>query len=245
MNISNLLNFRGLSAWAGPQGARKTATELSPLAQAVQRADQRIQTEVAANSAQLSAFGQLKSAVSDLQISAQALAQLGSAEIPESSDEVQSATTRLVSSFNTTLATARDTAALPGDVAAAQSAKSTGRALLDALSGDSATALAGLGLSVSSSGLTLDLQRLSAAQDNAPQAVLSSLGNLGRGLDNTLAQELQTQGDIGQAFSQLHQQARTLNAQQSALASAAEAASAYAVPSPRQAALSAYRASAG
>ena len=123
MNISNLFNFQTTNQRANPfaaQTAKQPVTDVSPLALAVQRADQRIQTEVQDNTAQLSSFGQLKSAVSDLQMAAQSLDTLASADTPVSAEELKDALSRLVSTFNAATATVRTAAALPGDMAKRQ-----------------------------------------------------------------------------------------------------------------------------
>jgi flagellar capping protein FliD len=250
MNISNLFNFQTTNQRANPfaaQTAKQPVTDVSPLALAVQRADQRIQTEVQDNTAQLSSFGQLKSAVSDLQMAAQALDALASADAPASATELKDALTRLVSTFNAAIATVRTAAALPGDMAASQSAKRTGKALMGAVAGDDAAAstLAALGVTVKAGAMAFNPGRVDAASEASLAQAQTALGDWGQRIDQAATQELDAHGDISDGFAKLMHHAKTLDAQQSALQSAAQATAAYPAGSPqRQAGLAAYRANA-
>lgn len=227
MNISNLLSFHGLSPWSKPAAAEKKVGELSPLALAVQRADQKIQAEVQVNTAQVSAFGQLKSAVSELQIAAKELEDLASTATAASFNPIENALTRVVSAFNTASATTLAGAALPGDVAASQSARRMGKALLNAFSDpDTSKALSGIGITVQQGNLALESGQLASAIESAWPKVRAALIELGQGLNNTATQELESRGNVGDVFQHLIQHARLLEAQQSAINSAAQATSA-------------------
>jgi hypothetical protein len=250
MNISNLFNFhttgQSTNPFAAPS-AKNPVTDVSPLALAVQRADQRLQTEVQDNTAQLSSFGQIKSAVSDLQMAAQSLDALTSANAPASASELKDALARLVSTFNAATAMVRTAAALPGDMAASQSAKRTGKALMSAVADDNAatSTLAALGVTVQAGAMAFNPGLVDVTSAASLAQAQTALGEWGQRIDQAAKAELDTQGDINDGFTKLMLLAKTLDAQQSALQSAAQATAAYpAGNSRRQDGLAAYRANA-
>src|ERR1035437_10783311 len=76
MNITSLTSASTSStanSLINSQTSAQATTALSPIAAALQKADQRLQSEVDATSSRLSSLGTLKSAVSNIQISAQEL----------------------------------------------------------------------------------------------------------------------------------------------------------------------------
>jgi hypothetical protein len=226
MNISNLFNFSTFGSKSQHSSVAQPLMELSPLAQAVQRADQRVQLEVSANTAQMSSFGQLKSSVSQVQIAANALSGL----TPDSSAEQSgSALNRLVNAVNTAITTALSTASLPGDPQASQSAIRIAAALqgLDTSQGTDAQALKAVGLSLQNGKLTVDAAQLNAAVLADPAVAQSTLGSMGTNLAQMASTELSTQGDVYESLNQLKRHANTLQAQQSALQSATQATSVY------------------
>jgi hypothetical protein len=224
MNISNLLNFSAFSNWTTSKSSTESVQALSPLALAVQRADKRVQTEVDTNTAQLSSFGKLQSAVSDVQIAAHTLTTL-TAKAPSS--DVQHAVTTLMSAFNAATNTARTTAALPGATAASHSANRVGKDLQGAMSPDAATsdALKTIGVNLQDGSLALDAQKFDAAFSADPAAVQATLRKVGQLLDKAASTELEVNGNVSGSLNTLNLHAKVLEAQQAALQSAAQATS--------------------
>ena len=230
MNISSLFSFSTLNPWSKPGHAAQAVDNPSPLAQAVQRADLRLQGEVQANTAQLSAFGQLKSSLSELQLSAQSLEGVQAIDATSVQD--------LVARFNGTLGNARSSSALPGDAAAAQSARRIAAFMLSTVQGDTQAQQA-----LTTAGITLQDGRLNF-DSTAPQATESAtdaVQQLAQRLNAAATQELASNGEVSYRFDQLLKTARQLDSQQDVLMSAAQATSAQ-LSGQRQQGLAAYRA---
>lgn len=222
MNISNLFNFGASSAWGNASPSAKSVQDVSPLTLAVQRADKRVQTEVDSNTAQLSSFGKLKSYVSEVQRTAQALTQLPATA---TGTDLKTALAKLVSAFNAATDIASTTAALPGASAASLSASRVSKDLQTALSGDPSLsgALEKIGVSVQNGSLALNDTPLDAALAADPAAVQATLTQLAGQMNHTATTELQADGNVSGSLTTLNQQARVLEAQQSALQSATQA----------------------
>lgn len=229
MNITNLFGSGFSTSWKSPfsssSGASESVKELSPLALAVQRADKRIQTEVDANTAQLSSFGKLKSAVSDVQIAAKALTDLSG---NDSGAAVKTALGNLVNAFNATSGIAKATAALPGATDASQSAHRVARDLHHAVSDDSqiSNAFKEIGVKFHADSLQVDVKKLDAALMADPDRVRAVLAEVGQQIHTTTSAELDASGNLGGSLNSLSQLAKVLESQQSALQSAAQATSA-------------------
>jgi len=246
MNITSLLNFSALGQWAGKSTTVAAAIDPSPLAQAVQRAEQRLASEVESNSAQLSSLGRLKSALSDLQTAAQAALQL-----PQPPDELgltdseraatRSALNALVSSFNATLTSARASGRLDGEPAATDSARRVTENLGNALGPDLSDALHDLGLTLREQGDAtgwLKAREMPPGVHHANQH--SALVRLAERIDTVAGEELQSGGQVSDSFGQLMRRARTLDAQRSALESAAQATATDVTALSRKGGLAAY-----
>jgi hypothetical protein len=218
MNISDILNN---PANAQTKTATQTTAGLSPLEKVRQHANSKIQTEVDATKAQLSSFGQLKSAVSNTQLAAQTL---GSLPSTASSAEVKTAVQNFVSAFNSAINTAKTTAATPG--AATHNASQTGRDLSRSVMADLRTfdALKKLGVSMGSDGsLNLDSKKLDTAQKTDPVGAQATLTKIGRQVEKTALKELATDGHVSGSMNSLNARASLLKTQQGSLASLAEA----------------------
>lgn len=223
MNLSDILNSPAANSTANAK--TKTATQttagLSPLEKVRQHANSKIQTEVDATKAQLSSFGQLKSAVSNTQLAAQALGSLSSTA---SSAEVKTAVQNFVSAFNTAIDTAKTTAAAPGS--ATHNASRASRDLSRSVMADLRTfdALKKLGVSMGSDGsLTLDSKKLDTLQKADPAGAQATLTKIGRQVEKTAIKELAADGHVSGPMSSLNARASLLKTQQGALASLAEA----------------------
>ena len=224
MNISHLLNFTSFGNASSARAAPKSVEDLSPLAQAVQRADARVATEVAANTAQLSTLGQLKSSVVDVQSAAQRLQKLASSAKPE---DIQAAVVNLAQAFNAATAMAQ-TASNPTDPSdLSHSAKRVRQDLLGAMNSATADpkAMQAVGLNGVDGALQLDLQALNNAASNQPEGTLALLKDLGARLNTAATGELDSHGRLTDSMAALQRASQVLQAQQSALQSAALATS--------------------
>jgi flagellar hook-associated protein 2 len=232
MNITSLTSASTSStanSLINSQTSAQASTALSPIAAALQKADQRIQSEVDATSSRLSSLGTLKSAVSNIQIAAQALHHLP-ANVPDAN--VKTAANDFLLVFNNTIQTAKTTAATlsPGSAATSSLAATANRAATDlrrAVNPNSSTmdALKKIGFSLQTDGtLSLDTSKFDAAQKADPAGVLNTMSKLGQQVDTAATQELATGGNMGLSLTALNQRASTLKAQQAALSKAEQAA---------------------
>lgn len=222
MNISSLLNFSTFGGKGQSNSVAQAPAALSPLAQAVQRADQRVQTEVNANMAQLSAFGQLKSSVSQVQLSARALADLGATSTPA---KTETRLTDLVAAVNAAMIRADATAHLPGTSAAAESAKRVASDLAQTL--QTSDAFKTIDFNPRDQTFAVNSAKLGQALTLDATGVQVALVKLGQRVDQMASTELTARGDVMDSLDLLKRHASTLQAQQSALQSAAQATSAY------------------
>lgn len=224
MNINSLLNLSGNGLWgSGSNTSSSQATSASsPLAQALAKATQRIQSDVDSTKAQLSSFGVLKSAVSSGQLAAQALTQLSSASTESG---ITQAAGNFFNAFNSTIAAAKTSASAAGNTSALQNATRVNRDLRSALSSDVSTrdALKKLGFSLQSDGtLKHDVPQFAAALKADPGAVRAALGKIGQQVSAAASQELAVNGNVSDALSKLNVRSTALAAQQKALTAAAQ-----------------------
>ena len=218
MNINDFVRNSTASYLYGANGTSATANSLSGAATlGLDKANQRIQSLVDTNTAQLSTVGKLKSSISSLQISAQALGKLAS---NSTNAENKTAANNLVKAFNDAAATAKSTAKDPGEPASFQSATRVGKDLQRAVTADATTAAAlkKIGASVSGEGkLVIDTAKWNTAQLSDPSGVRASLVKIGQQLDNTTTQELAVSGNVGSALASLAQSNTLLKNQQATL----------------------------
>ncbi len=206
----------------GSYGAGSTATSaaggVNAAALALQRANARVQSQLDATTAQLSAFGKLKSAVSDAQLAGRAL---GSLSASSGSTDIGNAVLKFLNTFNSAVTTAAATAALPGTNAEAVAASRAGNDMRRSLGASIATldALKKLGFTSQGDGtLALDTAKFAAALKADPGAVRATLAKAGHLVDVTAAKELADTGNVKGSMSSLSQRSTTLQAQQGALA---------------------------
>ena len=218
MNINDFVRNSTAGYLYGSSGTSASANSLGGAARlGLDKANQRIQSLVDTNTAQLSTVGKLKSSVSSLQISAQALGKLAS---NSTNAENKTAANNLVKAFNDAAATAKSNAKDPGEPAAYQSATRVGKDLQRAVTADATTAAAlkKIGASVSAEGkLVIDTAKWDAAQLSDPSGIRASLVKIGQQLDNTATQELAVSGNVGSAVASLTQSNTLLKNQQATL----------------------------
>ena len=242
MNLTAILGSTSASASAAlaassnatngtPDAAAATSKSnaSSPLS-AIQK---RIQANVDSTKTQLSAFGVLKSAVSQSQIAAQALGKLGAAATEA---DTTKALANFFNGYNAVVSASQKAADSAGNSVASGTATSAGvsagrvgkdyqRTLT---SGTIADVLKKLGLSTKSDGtLVQDAKQFAQNLKADPAGVRAALAKLGAAVDATAGKELNPNGALGDALSRLSQRNTTLAAQQKALSSAAQSLAAY------------------
>lgn len=227
MTLNDIVSSLGASLLTAPSGQSERARSPSPsIAQALDRAGQRLEAQQSSTEVQLSAFGQLRSAVAELRDSSATLAASENTDTPE---EVRAATERFVSTFNNAQATANRTingrpdaldtdadrpntdGALSGDGRAAVAASQLSRTLNDA----STEALRSIGINRERNGtLSIDQQRFSQAVQNDPQAVSTALAQAGQQVEQASSRQLEDGSNLDRAVENLSRQSRQLEAQQ-------------------------------
>jgi hypothetical protein len=222
-NIPNV-NTASTSALTSANTSAQSSSALTPTGKALQKAGERIQTAVDASTTQLSSFGILKSAVSNIQLAAHALHNLNASA---SAADLRTAASGFATVFNNALSTAKATATAAATGAARASAMRAGSDLGRAVTSTTATldALKKIGFSVLRDGtLALDSKKFDAAQKADPAAVRATLAKLGLQVDTAASKELATGGAVASSLASLNQLASSLKAQQSALLKVATAA---------------------
>jgi len=222
MNINtaylNTLLSASASNGSGSQATQATGT-LAAASAALTKTATRIQADASATTAQLSSFGQLKSALAGSQTAALALTQLSSAS---SASEVTQATGDFFNAFNAAVKAAKTTAAVSGSSQAAQAAGRVGRDLAGALTGGVANqnAMSKLGLSVQADGsLKQDASKFAAALAKDPAGVMTALAQLGQQVQSAANKELASDGNVGASVAKLTQHSSALAQQQKAMLS--------------------------
>lgn len=218
MNINSLLNSNMSNLFgSGTSGADATAAS-SAIANALAKADQRVQTAQSATTAQLSSFGLLKSALAGSQSAAQAMEKLSPAST--GSDTTQTMAD-FFNHFNATITAANNTASLTGADGASASAKRVSRDVQWALNSQSTViaAMKAVGLSVQSDGsLHQDAKKFAAALASDPTQVRQAMATIGKAIDAVASAELGGGGAVGATIASLSQHNTALTAQHNALA---------------------------
>lgn len=202
--------------------AANAATGSDAVARALDQADQRVEQQRSSTEVRLSAFGQLRSSVAQLQESAAALANNanGANTVPpaDAADASRSAATRFVNAFNQARSTANQvtqssSSALAGDGRAAIAASQLSRTLSD----DSRQQLRNIGINANPDGtLGIDQQRFNQAlQDNA-QGVGDALARVGAQVQQSTTRQLDDAGAINRSIDTLSARASQLQTQQAA-----------------------------
>ncbi|MFZ2306586.1 MAG: flagellar filament capping protein FliD [Rhodoferax sp.] len=229
MNINQLTN----SATSGNltnsgQSSTQATGAANPVSQAMLKAGARLQVQLDSTTAQLSSFGKLKSAVSDVQLAASALHAFTATT---SAADVKTAAAKFIASFNAAITTARSAAAPRGPVSAeSSSANRISRDLGRSVAPNTATmdALRKLGVKQLSDGtLALDTAKFDAANKADPAAVRTALAKTGQQVNQAATKELATGGDVNNLMASLSQRSTSLKTQQSSMLAMAQKLAAY------------------
>lgn len=221
LTIAQLINNATAGNVSNGQSSTQSTTAASPASKAMDKATARIQAQLDTTTAQLSSFGKLKSAVSNLQLDAKGLA----ATTPQSSvADVRAAASNFAASFSAAVITANSTANLSTASALESSnARRVTRDLGNALSGNTAVfdAAKKLGFKLESDGtLTVDAKKFDTAQKADPAAVQATLAKLAQAVEKSASNELAAGGVVNGSIASLNQRSNTLKTQQSAMLAA-------------------------
>lgn len=213
MNISQILSTSTSSTSSKTTAATAAA---NPITSSLNKSTAKLQTLLAAATANLSTLGKFKASVSVVQTSAQSLTTL---KDTSTSDEVKKALTAFISDFNnmvtSTQAAANDTSGV----------NTISRGMTRAMTADFSrvSALRQMGFTKASDGsLKLDTAKFEAAFKASPASVQSTLSKLGQLVDKAATKELASDGRISSSMSALSSKSSTLQLQQSALLKAAQ-----------------------
>ena len=220
-DITASLGASLLSSSLGQAERTRTSVSTDAVTQALDRAGQRIESQRSSTEVRLSAFGQVRSAVAQLQDSSQALTATENTDTPE---ETRAAAEAFVSAFNNAQGTANRAingtpgteegntdGALSGDGRASIAASELSRTLNNA----SSEALRSIGINRSQDGtLNVDRQRFEQALQNDPQGVSSALAEVGRQVEQASSRQLEGNSNLNRAVENLSRQAQALETQQ-------------------------------
>ncbi len=226
MTISSLLSGTSSSLLGSSSGSSTasqastssiTSTAASTVSPFLAQAEQRIQSDAAVTTAQISKFGMLKSALTSGQLAAKAMTTLTSATKPA---DVTTALGNFFNTFNASVSAANSAATATGS--SSQSARATllVRDLKTALSADpaSSAALKKLGLTIQTNGsLVQDAKKFAASLASDPSGTLAAMAKIGSKVDSVSSKELATGGTVGAALATLNAKNTSLTAQQTAL----------------------------
>ncbi len=235
MTLNDIVSRLGASLLPASSGQAERARSTAPsVAEALDRAGQRIEAQQSSTEVRLSAFGQLRSAVAGLRDSSTTLSTRESTDTPE---KARAAAEQFVSAFNTAQTTAARTingkpkastadternttdGVLSGDSRANVAASQLSRTLDNA----STDALRSIGINRERNGtLSVDQQRFSQALQDDPQAVSAALAQVGRQVEQTSSSQLEDGANLDRAVANLSRQSRQFEAQQAALQAFAE-----------------------
>lgn len=219
MNITDFVKANAANRFLSANTGVAAVGGLDAVSQGLQKADKRLQAQVDTTSAQLSSLGKLKSAVSDVQINAHALANLSSAA---KTADVEKALKNFIGAFNGAVGTADTLAGTSGQPSVNSGSGRVSKDLQRAVGSDNGVvdALKKAGVSMQADGkLVLDTTKFSASQLSDGAGARAALTKLGERVDKATTQELAIGGVIGGSLATLGQRSSVLKSQQAALAS--------------------------
>jgi flagellar capping protein FliD len=225
MTVNDLVGNIGSSLLSSVYGQAGRASSVADSNDAVSRAldaaSQGIDQQRSSTQVSLSAFGQLRSSVDQLQQSSQALTSNESTNTPE---EARAAAQTFIDAYNKARITAnnvtnRDTGALADNGRALVAASQLSRAL----DSGSQEQLRQIGINRNQDGtLSLDQQRFQQALQNSPQQVSSSLATVGQQVQDATSQQLASNSQLSRGAATLSDRAQALATQQARIEQAVQ-----------------------
>ena len=184
---------------------------------ALKRATDRTDEKLESTKVQLSAFGQIKGALSELQAASKAVSE---PKKTATTDDARKTVENFVAAFNKSNAAAGN-AALANDARARGAANDVRRSVSE---GDGLAELKKAGITQNKDGsLALDTKALDKALKAAPQQTVAAVAEVGQRVERTATRELASSGNVGASVTALNQRSRSLAAEQSAQQARVEA----------------------
>ena len=214
MNISSILNYYGSQQYVS------TANNVSGVSSAVQgaftKAAARIDSKIASTNVQVSAYGQVKSSVAQLQDAAKNLSSGKATTLADVKKGVQS----LVDAYNSARTA---TTAVTGTSTAASKAAT---ALNDTVTATANSSnLQKLGVTVAKDGsLSLNTKALEAAYQSSASSVQTAATSVGKALASTASDVLASKGTLSTTIDSLNTKVQTLETQRTNQQNAANSA---------------------
>lgn len=219
MNISDIASTLSatLTADAFSQTERaRTANGNDAITKALSQASERIGQQRESAQIQLSAFGQIKSAVAELQNSSKALTE---GQNTDTTEEAKKAAQNFVNAFNTARTVANRAingdGQTPGTLATEGRARVAANELSRSLDRSSSNELREIGITTNQSGtLSIDAQKFEQALQSDPQQVTETLASAGGQVEQATRRQLENNSNVNRSINNLNNQVRNLETQQ-------------------------------
>lgn len=200
----------GSSSYLSSIGAEKISSTLN-------RATETLSREVDSAKVRLSAFGQVKSAVAEVQSAARGLQDTKKIA---SADDAKKAAQAFVDAYNNERAALAKVTDSGSRSQAAGALATDGRAQvagsqLQRVVSDNAASLKAAGITVQKDGsLAVDANAVANAFRQDPQATVQALGKVGRAVEVTATRQLSSTGTVGAAVESLNNRVQSLETRQ-------------------------------
>lgn len=204
--------------------ARKDS--VGAVAKATKRATARTEEQLESTQVQLSAYGQIKGAVSELQAASKAVSE---PRKTATADDARKTVDNFVAAFNkansTVARTTRNDRKETGALANDARARIAGNDLRRAVAQDDGLAeLKKAGITQNKDGsLSLDAKALDKALKEAPAETVAAVAEVARRVETTATRELASSGNVGASVQALGQRSRRLEAEQTSQQTLVEA----------------------
>lgn len=235
MDLSSIAQLTTSISSVGSQagssvGSRTTQVarqdEVTPAAKALKRATSRTEESLQSAKVQLSAYGQIKGAVSELQTASRAVSD---PKKTATADDARKAIENFVGAFNKAHAAVNNATKNNGKEAGALAndsrARIAGNDLRRSVSeGNSSAELKKAGITQNKDGsLSLDSKALDKALKESPEQTVAAVGEVGKQVEKTATRALANNGNVGGSVENLNKRSRSLEAEQSAQKALVEA----------------------
>lgn len=218
MDITSIVNLIGQSqSYAAQSGQVSPSASSDAVTAAFKKAGSRVEQQLGSTKVQLSAYGQIKSSLAEVQTAGKAL---GDAKQTATATDVKKAASAFVDAYNKasqTLGTAiqgegKQPGALANDSRARFAASDLRRSVT---AGSSLVDLNKIGITQNKNGsLAVDTKALESAFQANPDQVRTTLASLGGQAEKTATRELAKGGNVGGSVEALGNRSRSLEAQQ-------------------------------
>lgn len=216
MNINDIASNLTASLPSTGSSRTRSSGDADPVTTALKQANDRLDQQRKTSEVKLSAYGQVKSAVAELQSSSK---KLTDSTNTDTADEAKKAAQNFVNAFNNARAVANR--AINGDKSGGGELANEGRAriaaneLSRALDRTATNELKSIGITANKDGsLKIDAQKFEQAQQSRPQEVAAALENAGQQAEQAANRQLQNNGNVTRSINALSNQVRDMEAQQ-------------------------------